>query len=276
MAPRYYFEGNPKFATFRRYYQGSPNLGAFNLMIGTAVILCLWKLWVADEVTMPTTTMTTAQSQKYLSIYDGAYQQHILPIETLDGHPVVLLSSQLLSRSPKLKSPTKQNTIRPPTRKGSNVFPVEVKSTEKSPQQTIRNTVAMRAASAKTESGSKRNDKSRTISTSTLLQGGQHKSTTTSSASSAKQKYHHQHQYHGTRSQAKSFWDLVVLFAISGSIVTGAFYARTALEKLQRWEEQSNEDSLAYDMAYTDTVSEINYGSFVSSWDGGDLDKFDI
>jgi hypothetical protein len=67
----------------------------------------------------------------------------------------------------------------------------------------------------------------------------------------------------------------VILVAISGAIIAGALMAKKALDKLQKWEQQSQEDSLAYDIAYTTTTSEVGYGSFVSDWTG-DLDKFDV
>jgi hypothetical protein len=52
--------------------------------------------------------------------------------------------------------------------------------------------------------------------------------------------------------------------------------AKRALDKVQKWEQQSQEDSLAYDLAYTSTMSEAGYGSFVSQWTDDDLDKFDV
>lgn len=39
--------------------------------------------------------------------------------------------------------------------------------------------------------------------------------------------------------------------------------------------EDSLEDDLAFDIAYTTASSEVGYGSFVSSW-AGDLEKFDV
>jgi hypothetical protein len=51
--------------------------------------------------------------------------------------------------------------------------------------------------------------------------------------------------------------------------------AKRALDKVHKWEQLSQEDSLAYDIAYTTTTSELGYGSFVSVW-SGDLDKFDV
>lgn len=67
-------------------------------------------------------------------------------------------------------------------------------------------------------------------------------------------------------------------FSVTAScaVILVAISARRMLHRIQRWEQQSQEDSLAYDMAYTDNYSEIGYGSFVSTSWSDDLDKFDV
>ena len=60
--------------------------------------------------------------------------------------------------------------------------------------------------------------------------------------------------------------------------------AKRALDRIDRWEQLSKEDSLAYDLAYTTpgTYSDLGseYGSFGSSgesdWSGDYLDRFDV
>lgn len=67
-----------------------------------------------------------------------------------------------------------------------------------------------------------------------------------------------------------------ILVAMSCSIVAGALMAKKALDKLHKWEQQSQEDSLVFDMAYTTSAKELlGYGSFFSAWNG-DLDKYDV
>lgn len=75
------------------------------------------------------------------------------------------------------------------------------------------------------------------------------------------------------RQQVRS---LPCLIVASVAICLGALVAKKALEKAQRWEQQSQEDSLAYDLAYTDRRSDIGYGSFVSTAWSDDLEKFDV
>lgn len=74
-----------------------------------------------------------------------------------------------------------------------------------------------------------------------------------------------------------TFWSstLMVVFLITGSVVSGGILAKKSLDRFYKWEEKEQEDLLAFDIAYTTTVSEIGYGSFVSDWTG-DLDKFDV
>jgi hypothetical protein len=70
--------------------------------------------------------------------------------------------------------------------------------------------------------------------------------------------------------------------AITGSILAGGLYAKRVLDRIDRWEHLSKEDSLAYDLAYTSPYNNNNddvishYGSFVSDWSGDYLDRFDV
>ena len=72
--------------------------------------------------------------------------------------------------------------------------------------------------------------------------------------------------------------------AISCSLLAGGVYAKRTLERIDRWEQLSKEDSLAFDIAYTtttmDTYSDVSYGSFGSvsttDWSGDYLDRFDV
>lgn len=69
---------------------------------------------------------------------------------------------------------------------------------------------------------------------------------------------------------------LVFLCVASISLSLGAILAKRLLDKWQRWEQQSQIDSLAYDIAYTDTFSEVGYGSFVSATWLDEANKFDV
>lgn len=91
---------------------------------------------------------------------------------------------------------------------------------------------------------------------------------------------------------------VALLLVASAALVSGALLAKKALEGVERWEQQSQEDSLAYDMAYTEHqptmgtplrngwtsrvhsgsggCSDIGYGSFVSTTWSDELEKFDL
>ena len=79
----------------------------------------------------------------------------------------------------------------------------------------------------------------------------------------------------GTFQAGRFTYGTIMLLGILGSVALGGVAAKRALDRVYQWEQQEQEDSLAYDIAYTTSVSEIGYGSFVSSWTG-DLDKFDV
>jgi hypothetical protein len=66
----------------------------------------------------------------------------------------------------------------------------------------------------------------------------------------------------------------ILLLAFSCSFVAGGLYAKRALDRYEKWEIQSQEDSLAYDIAYT-TKTEVSYGSMGSSW-SDEWSKFDV
>jgi hypothetical protein len=68
----------------------------------------------------------------------------------------------------------------------------------------------------------------------------------------------------------------VYLIVASCSVLWGALLAKRTLDTMQRWEQQLQEDSLAYDVAYTDTLSEFGYGSFDSASWSDELEKFDV
>jgi hypothetical protein len=76
----------------------------------------------------------------------------------------------------------------------------------------------------------------------------------------------------------------IYAIAISCSLLAGGVYAKRTLERIDRWEQLSKEDSLAFDIAYTtmtmDTYSDVSYGSFGSvsttDWSGDYLDRFDV
>ena len=72
--------------------------------------------------------------------------------------------------------------------------------------------------------------------------------------------------------------DRSVTFLVGASLLLllGALILKKALEKAHRWDHQLQVDSLAYDLAYTDTRSYPGYGSFVSPASLHEFDRFDV
>ncbi|CAJ1945491.1 unnamed protein product [Cylindrotheca closterium] len=68
---------------------------------------------------------------------------------------------------------------------------------------------------------------------------------------------------------------IFVLLAFSCALVGGGMFGLRALKRLENWEIQSQEESLAYDFAFT-TKRDSNYGSFEPQIWEGDLNKFDV
>lgn len=68
--------------------------------------------------------------------------------------------------------------------------------------------------------------------------------------------------------------------AMSGSVLAGGLFAKRVLKRMDRWEQLSKEDSLAFDVAYTSPYKDDgdSFGSFAatSDWSGDSLDRFDV
>ena len=71
----------------------------------------------------------------------------------------------------------------------------------------------------------------------------------------------------------------VICFVVGAVFaMAGALVAKRTIDRAIRWETLLKEDSLAYDMAYTDDwrSDTSSYGSFVSNVWSDELDKFDV
>ena len=79
---------------------------------------------------------------------------------------------------------------------------------------------------------------------------------------------------------------LIYTIVASGALLVGGILAKHALSRLDRWEQLSKEDSLAYDLAHTSSApysrSWTSYGSFdfesnsLIEWSGDCDDRFDV
>jgi hypothetical protein len=215
----------------RRFHDNNPNHSVLNLLLGLAATIALWNVWAApsEEVQSPKATMIAPL--QYLSISDGT-SHRLLPVETINGHKVILISPHLQKAAPSNSAAASSTPIIMFAQHDEDV----VSTTDVSMRPVTRQTTSTKNSKNVPSSRKKASKRNEPI---------------------------------------KAGLGTVILVAISGAIIAGALMAKRALDKLQKWEQQSQEDSLAYDIAYTTTTSEVGYGSFVSNWTD-DLDKFDV
>jgi hypothetical protein len=221
-----------------------------NWLLLLTTVLCFWNVWTSPTAAEEAASTrakyqqkTTTNNSLVLQVLDGS-QQHLLQLENIQGHPVVRL---------------------PPLPLGSSNSVDEFASTfgytrVKLEQQQEQSQHDEDSTSHSSNPLKMSRDEIVNIGRKLSKQNPTYETTESSKSSS-------------------SIWSsplMMVVFLITGSVVSGGILlAKWALDRFFKWEENEREDSLAFDIAYTTTVSEIGYGSFVSNWTG-DLDKFDV
>lgn len=221
------------------------------LLLSTAV-LCFWNVWTsptaAEEAASRAKyyqqkTTTTSKSLAALQVSDGS-QQHLLQLQNLQGHPVVRLPPLPFGSS---------NSV--DTHAFTFGFARPVKQEQQEQSHHGENYISHSSNQSKVS-------REETAKIGRKLSKQNPTSQTTQ-----------------TNKKPSSIWSsplMMVVFFVTGSLFSGGILAKWALDRFYKWEEKEREDLLAFDIAYTTTVSEIGYGSFVSDWTGGDLDKFDV
>lgn len=221
-----------------------------NWLLLLTAILCFWNIWTsptaAEEASarakyqQKTTTTASASKLLVLPVSDGS-QQHLLQLQNIQGHPVVRL---------------------PPLPFGSPNSVAEIASMSGlTPKRELQEQFHSDSTSHSLEQSEMSRKETASIGRSSRNLSKQYPTNQTTE----------------TNNKSSSIWrsTLMVVFLITSSVVSGGILAKRSLDRLYKWEEKEREDLLAFDIAYTTTVSEIGYGSFVSNWTG-DLDKFDV
>jgi hypothetical protein len=226
-----------------------------NWLLLLTSVLCFWNVWTsptaAEEASttrakyhQKTLTTTSTSKSLMLAVSDGS-QQHLLQLQNMQGHPVVRLPSLPLGSSNSVEE-----------------FPyspfglVRTKEQEQEQSNVDSTFHSSHLSKMSTQDAANIGPLSRKLS---------------------KQNNATNHTTTETTNKSSSVWSstLMVVFLIIISVLSGGILAKRALDRFYKWEEKEQEDSLAFDIAYTTNVSEIGYGSFVSNWTG-DLDKFDV
>lgn len=260
------------------YHYASPNYSIMNFVIGWCVYFCLRNLWA-----IPTSFDRTNSEQVNFSLM-LPNQITTLPVQMINGRRTILISPLFAEENNDIITETTATFQLRPTQKG--LAPQE--QNEEIPTVTnLRNRMdrmqrqvhryKMNAPATSTTTPTKpsshqairRNDTSRrSLITSTTMPP-----MTRIAASSATKQQQQQQQHRSGQST-------IVLLVFSFTFVAGGLFAKRALGRYEKWEMQSQEDSLAYDIAYTMTNSS-NISSYGSMGDGSsswsvEMSKYDV
>jgi hypothetical protein len=291
----------------RRYnysrHDGSPHYRILNGLIGFLVLLWVFNVWTAP----PTTTAKAAYYQQNqpeltlqfempmlssLSSNLGSFRTDVnennqairlLPVHTAaDGQKFVVLFPVTTFEQPESKKDhKKEHHNHPHQSKSRGQFPLLAlkqkdrsstlaSSTQKyNKQERVQQAITIKNKVPKQELQSK----PRGFSSPLFIDTAPVESRASSFqqiSSSGIPRYHRRPKW--------SSW--FYAFAITSSIVAGGLFAQRSLSRMDQWEQLSKEDSLAFDLAYTISVSNddvASYGSFVTDWSGDYLfDRFDV
>lgn len=295
-------------------HDASPHFPMLNVMIGIAVALCLWNIWTAPPPTVVTSSSTmdyaaskqapnsaqqlqqeqqqqqqqqsmqqrvvevppTQLSSSALSNTSQASEQvdmHLFPVHTAaNGQKYILLAPSRRSQkdTPRAKSVEPQQ---------EGEFGQQPRGKTSTPKKTVVSHPPKTGGHGTTKTPKNKDMKKqhmkanrRGLSTPLFVDTVTYDTLSSSSSSS--------YPHHHLRPKWSSWFYGI---AITGSVLAGGLFAKRALKRMDRWEQLSKEDSLAFDVAYTtafvydDDVD--SYGSFAaaaSDWSGDYMDRFDV
>jgi hypothetical protein len=273
-------------------HDGSPHFGMLNILIGLAVMMCLWNVWTAPP---PKSAINASVSSSMIRNYSCTYierQKSCHDQQELQQQEDEARRLQLV-RAIKPQSTTRTQISAPAEKiqNGIRLLPAHTGSdgqkfillASKRGQETLNKAIVssnelekegniLKMHSQPRRKSSIRKDEvytnRRGLSTPLFVDMVTYE-TLPASSSSMYPRHHYQPNL--------SSW----LFgtAVSGSILAGGLLAVRILIRMDRWEQLSKEDSLAFDVAYTSPYIDDgeSYGSFASSeWSGDRLDRFDV
>jgi hypothetical protein len=300
-------------------HDSSPHFPVLNILIGIVVTLCLWNVWTAppparvmestmggqvmqqnqqlqrqssqqqvEEVTpiqmssLSSLSTMSNTSQDITSVQD---EIHLFPVHTAaNGQKFIVLSSGPSRQTTSPRSPEQQEgefgqaprVIGNVAKKSAGGKPTKTNTYGEKSSRKQSDTLSV----PKTISRHKKEKKimtpnQRGLSTPLFIDTVSYEPLSSSSpGSSSSQAHHHFRPY---------WYSWFLGIAISGSVLAGGLLAKRVLKRMDRWEQLSKEDSLAFDVAYTTAFvydeDAQSYGSFVettSDWSRDNLDRFDV
>ena len=267
------------------YYYHSLNYSILTIAIRWCVFYCIWNLW-----TLPRLEANTERMEVSIRVPGNhnttTIWQESLPVYRIHGHKAVLISSLLEqatsgndgdkniteTKAP-MTLPASDEHLLGQTRKGSQ----DVPHSQNNPLQPIlandqpsskqRTPVQDHRTNSKTIPSPQRKKELRWKKTNARRL----RATSRQNSVGESTLYESLPPNQGT--------SIMVLLFFTFALVGGAVFASRALTRMEQWEIQSQEDSLAYDIAYTSRLEFSSYGSFESSYFDGwedDLSKFDV
>ncbi|KAL3906233.1 MAG: hypothetical protein SGARI_004094, partial [Bacillariaceae sp.] len=277
-------------------------------MIGIAVALCLWNVWTAPPPTTVSSASTVdfAAARQALST-NGQQQQQLQQQEERQSIQHVTSEEPVTQ----LMSSTLSNTSQATVHHGARVFPVHTAANGQKfillvPEQSRRKDAPKTLSVEQREGEFGQEPKTEAVNRKKSVANqpnktAAHGGTKSPNNKDAKRKHVRANRRglstplfvdtvtfdplssssarHHLRPQWSSWFYGI---AITGSVLAGGLFAKRALIRMDRWEQLSKEDSLAFDVAYTTAFvyddDADSYGSFAaaaSDWSGDYMDRFD-
>lgn len=238
------------------YHYASLNYSIMNFVIGWCVFFCLRNLW-----SVPT---FATDEQVNVALMLPNHFTHTLPVQVINGRRTILIS-------PLLQDAAMNQNNRDDNGNTTETVTLQLRPTKKEAKlQMLQND--RRATSNNMQRKQRSSNQYKMVSSAKALPTRQ----TASTVLPISRKLTHSTISPMTRAAPveQQSQSTILLLAFSCSFVAGGLYAKRALDRYEKWEIQSQEDSLAYDIAYT-TKTEVSYGSMGSSW-SDEWSKFDV
>jgi hypothetical protein len=244
------------------YHYASLNYSIMNFVIGWCVFFCLRNLW-----SVPT---FATDEQVNVALMLPNHFTHTLPVQVINGRRTILIS-------PLLQDVVMNQNNRNDDGNTTETVTLQLRPTKKETKlqmlQNDRRTIStINAKKNNMQRKQRSSNQYKMVSSATALPRRQ----TTSTVLPISRKLTASTMSRMTRAAPveQQSQSTILLLAFSCSFVAGGLYAKRALDRYEKWEIQSQEDSLAYDIAYT-TKTEVSYGSMGSSW-SDECSKFDV
>eukprot|EP00980_Cylindrotheca_fusiformis_P018021 scaffold5756_cov99-Cylindrotheca_fusiformis.AAC.5 len=249
------------------YHQyGSPNYSIMNLVIGWCVYCCLRNIW-----SIPSSFQNHQQEEEQqlnLSLMIHPNDVRKLPYQIINGRKAYLLpaiwADDASTSDKNSVNTTELGTLQPQTTQTGGLKSnqqrdriVKENMTKQNRRVLDRYKRGRIASSATRSSQTETNNVARTLTSKTFDNNNNPSQNVTTTSK-------------------RGFLGTVVLLVFSGAVLAGGVFAKQALRRFERWETQSQEGSLVYDIAHTTSATNHkSYGSMGSSW-SVEMNKYDL